>query len=115
MSVYRRNKRDNVLLPLNPTKMCTQDRWLLYFSWADTVIANLMKSIIPLHVSKTRANFHMLFNDINIGEGTNVMIVKTPQFFLDQLKLHFKILLLINLFTVISFFCIHIVKKNKKV
>ncbi|XP_013143932.1 PREDICTED: NFX1-type zinc finger-containing protein 1-like [Papilio polytes] len=56
MSVYRRNKRDNLLLPLNPTKMCTQDRWLLYFSWADTVIANLMKSIIPLHEEFARAS-----------------------------------------------------------
>ncbi|XP_013164299.1 PREDICTED: NFX1-type zinc finger-containing protein 1-like [Papilio xuthus] len=49
MSAYRRHKRDDVRLQANPTQMSTQDRWFLYFSWADIVIAKLTESIIPLH------------------------------------------------------------------
>ncbi|XP_014358196.2 NFX1-type zinc finger-containing protein 1 [Papilio machaon] len=81
MSSYRRHKHDNVRLQANPTKMSTQDRWLLYFSWAEIVIANLMENIIPLHkkfaeASKIYEESRMAI-DLEILKNTKVIGMTT--------------------------------------
>ncbi|CAH2048546.1 unnamed protein product, partial [Iphiclides podalirius] len=55
MSVNRRRDHNVQLNIRNPKQMTTLDRWVLYFTWSDFIVAELMKNVVHIQESFVKA------------------------------------------------------------
>ncbi|CAG4965233.1 unnamed protein product [Parnassius apollo] len=56
MSAYRRQAKKVSLQLNNPTLMTTEERWCLYFNWADVVKTHLLTNMEPLQLAFVEAS-----------------------------------------------------------